>query len=113
MVHIPILKIDVPEPSIQELLPGLVHLLINSCTRVFDMVHDYLRPLTPEQEMDLYSLQVAHLPREFRLARKKVLENNIVDPDKMSEEFEDAGYAYYRSESCCLSLRTSLSNGLH
>lgn len=97
MVHIPILKIDVAEPSIQELLPGIARFVINSCTRVFDFVHDYLQPLSPEEEMDLYSLQVMHLPREFRLARKKVLERNIVDDDKMSEEFEDAGYAYYRS----------------
>jgi hypothetical protein len=96
MVYVPILKIDLPEPSIQELLPGLVHALINTCTRVFDAVHDYLRPLTPDEEMMLYAATIAHLPKEFRQARKRIVERNIADEDKMSEELEDASYAYYR-----------------
>jgi hypothetical protein len=96
MVYVPILKIDLPEPSIQELLPGLVHSLINTCTRVFDAVHDYLRPLTPDEELMLYTATIAHLPKEFRKARKRIVERNIADEDKMSEELEDAAYAYYR-----------------
>lgn len=96
MVYVPILKIDLPEPSVQELLPGLVHLFINSCTRVFDVVLDFLRPLSPEEEVLLYTAAVEHLPKEFRKARKKIAERNIQDEDKMSEELEDAAYAYYR-----------------
>ncbi len=96
MVYVPILKVDLPEPSIQEILPGVVHAFINTCTRVFDLVHDYLRPLSPEQEVILYTAAIEHLPEEFRKARKKIAENNIIDQDKMSEELEDASYAYYR-----------------
>jgi hypothetical protein len=96
MVYVPILKIDLPEPSIQELLPGLVHALINTCTRVFDAVHDYLRPLTPDEEFKLYTATISHLPKEFRKARKRIVEQNIADEDKMSEELQDAAYAYYR-----------------
>ncbi|WIA17608.1 hypothetical protein OEZ85_014421 [Tetradesmus obliquus] len=96
MVYVPILKIDLPEPSIQELLPGLVHAFVNTCTRVFDAVHDYLRPLTPDEEAVLYTATIAHLPKEFRKARKRIVEKNIADEDKMSEELEDASYAYYR-----------------
>ncbi|KAF8058458.1 hypothetical protein HT031_005582 [Scenedesmus sp. PABB004] len=96
MVYVPLLKIDLPEPRIAELLPGAVHAVLGACTRVFDAVHDYLRPLSPEQELELYEAAIAHLPREFRQARKRIVERSIADEDKMSEELEDAAYAYYR-----------------
>lgn len=100
MVYVPILKIDLPEPRLQELLPGLVRAAINTCTRVFDAVNDFLHPLSPEEQLQLYTATISHLPREFRKARKRCVEKNITDPDKMSEELEDAAFAYYRCRGC-------------
>jgi len=96
MVYVPILKIDLPEPSLQELIPGVVHAVLSTCTRVFDVVYDFLNPLTPEHKLILYTTSISHLPKEFRKARKRIVEKNIQDEDKMSEELEDAAYAFYR-----------------
>lgn len=96
MVYVPILKIDLPEPRLQELLPGLVTAVLGACTLAFDAVHDYLRPLTPEANYKLYEEVITHLPREFRKSRKRLVEQGIEDEDKMSEELEMAQYAFYR-----------------
>lgn len=100
MVYVPILKIDLPEPRLQELLPGLVTALLGACTLAFDAVYDLLHPLPPEGEEMLYAATIMHLPKEFRRARKRVVELDIRDEDKVSEELETAGYNFYRC-GCC------------
>lgn len=102
MVHVPFLKVDLPEPRLQEILPGLVHFAVITCTHAFDAVHDFLRPLSTEQKAEVYMKSITHLPREFRLARKKLVENGVEDEDKMSEELEDAAFAFYRCDACAL-----------
>jgi hypothetical protein len=96
MVYVPILKIDLPEPRLQELLPSLVSGVVQGCTLAFDAVHDYLRPLSPPAEQRLYEEVITNLPREFRKARKRIIELDVRDEDKLSEELEDASYAFYR-----------------
>lgn len=36
MVYVPILKIDLPEPRLQELIPGLVTAVLGACTFAYD-----------------------------------------------------------------------------
>lgn len=70
MVYVPILKIDLPEPRLQELIPGLVTAVLGACTLAFDAVYDVLHPLPPEGEEALYAATIMHLPKEFRKARR-------------------------------------------
>jgi hypothetical protein len=72
MVYVPILKIDLPEPRLQELIPGLVTAVLGACTLAFDAVYDVLHPLPPEGEEALYAATIMHLPKEFRKARRCV-----------------------------------------
>lgn len=70
MVYVPILKIDLPEPRLQELIPGFVTAVLGACTLAFDAVYDLLHPLPPEREVVLYTATLSHLPKEFRKARR-------------------------------------------
>lgn len=96
MVHIPILKIDVPDPDITSLIPAAVALAINALTAVHDAVNDFLHPLTPAARAAYEEGRVAALPREIRKARKRIRERRIDDVDKQSSELEEASFAYYR-----------------
>lgn len=96
MVYVPILKIDLPEPRLQQLIPGVVTAFLGACTIAFDAVYGYLHPLPAEGQLMLYEQVIAGLPREFRKARKRIVELDIQDEEKMSEELETASYNYYR-----------------
>jgi hypothetical protein len=72
MVYVPILKIDLPEPRLEELIPGLVTVVVGACTLAFDAVYGFLHPLSPEGEQQIYEATLMNLPREFRKARKCV-----------------------------------------
>lgn len=98
MVYVPILKIDLPEPRLQELLPGLVTAVLGACTLAFDAVYDFLQPLPPEGQDLLYAATITHLPKEFRKARRRIVELDIRDEDKMSEELETAAFNFYRCD---------------
>ncbi|KIY99439.1 hypothetical protein MNEG_8524 [Monoraphidium neglectum] len=96
MVHIPILKIDVPDPDISALLPATVALAINVLTAVHDALSDFLRPLSPDARELYEHARVAALPREIRKARKRIRDRRIEDVDKQSSELEEAGFSFYR-----------------
>lgn len=96
MVYVPFLKIDLPEPRLEDIIPGTVHVFIKALTAIFDFADDLLRPLSPAGQQLYDEARIASLPREIRLARKKIAENKIDDPEKQSEEIEDAAFAYYR-----------------
>ncbi|KAI8471293.1 MAG: hypothetical protein J3K34DRAFT_392967 [Monoraphidium minutum] len=96
MVHIPVLKIDVPDPDISALLPAAITLAVGALTALHDAVSDWLRPLSPEARALYEAGRVAALPREVRAARKRVRERRIDDADKQSSELEEAAFAYYR-----------------
>jgi len=98
MVYVPILKIDLPEPRLQELLPGLVTAVLGACTLAFDAVYDFLQPLPPEGQDLLYAATITHLPKEFRRARRRIVELGIRDEDKVSEELETAAFNFYRCD---------------
>ena len=69
MVHIPVLKIDVPEPRVQELLPALVEGLISALHKLIGAAEGLLHPRTAEQEAARAAAWVARLPPEFQKAR--------------------------------------------
>lgn len=96
MVYVPILKIDLPEPRLQELIPGAVNAILGTCTLAFDAVYDLLHPLPPEGQEALYEAVVTNLPREFRKARHRIVDLDIRDEDKISEELETAAFNFYR-----------------
>jgi hypothetical protein len=78
MVYVPILKIDLPEPRLEELIPGLVTVVVGACTLAFDAVYDFLHPLSPQGEQQMYEATLMSLPREFRKARRYVLSGIVV-----------------------------------
>lgn len=96
MVHIPFLKIDVPDPDISALIPATISLAVNFVAAIHDAIDNFLHPLSPDAR-ELYERKcISALPKEFRKARKRIKERRIVDPDKQSSELEEAGFAYYR-----------------
>jgi hypothetical protein len=96
MVHVPILKIDIPEPRLSDLIPSTIELVINTLTIISDRVDDFINPVPPEHAELFSELAVGAIPKEFRKARKRLIERKEKDEDKISEELEDAAFAYYR-----------------
>ena len=96
MVHVPILKIDIPEPRLTDLIPSTIELIINTLTSIHDRVDDFINPVPPEHAELFSELAVGAIPREFRKARKRLIEKKEKDEAKISEELEDATFAYYR-----------------
>jgi hypothetical protein len=96
MVHIPVLKIDVPDPDISALLPAALGAAIGALTAAYDALTGFLHPLPPGGAALYDAEAVAVLPREIRKARKRIRERRIDDPDKQSSELEEAAFAYYR-----------------
>lgn len=96
MVHIPVLKIDVPDPDISALIPATITLAINALTAIHDAVDDFLHPLSPEAQAVYDQEKISALPREVRKARKRIRERRVQDVDKQSSEIEEAAFAFYR-----------------
>jgi hypothetical protein len=96
MVYVPILKIELPEPSIAELIPATVRFVVNAATAVYDSVDTYLRPMPAEEAAMARAVILGSIPIEYRKARKRLLERGEEDTEKISEELEDAGFAFYR-----------------
>jgi hypothetical protein len=96
MVYVPILKIELPEPSIAELIPATVRFVVNAATAVYDSVDTYLRPVPVEEAAMARAVIMGSIPIEFRRARKRLAERGELDTEKISEELEDAGFAFYR-----------------
>ena len=96
MVHIPILKVDVPDPDIASLLPAAATATLSALTALHDAVAGVLRPLPPAAAALYEGEAVAALPREVRAARKRIRARRIDDEDKQSSELEEAAFAYYR-----------------
>lgn len=104
MVHVPILKIEIPEPRLSTLIPGVVEALVRALTAIYDFADDLIRPLTPEQQAEYDAAVIASLPIEHRIVRKRIVERNVTDMQQISEELEEATHAYYRR-----SIRESLA----
>lgn len=96
MVHVPILKIDIPEPRLQDIIPATIHQIIRALTAIVDKLDDLINPLSPENQEIYQDACIRSLPREFRKARKNIAKRKITDPEKLSEELEDAAFAFYR-----------------
>lgn len=71
MVHVPVLKIDIPEPRLQELVPGAVEFTISSINRLISVADGIVHPLTPEQQLAKQAQWVANLPPEFQKVCKR------------------------------------------
>jgi hypothetical protein len=96
MVHIPVLKIDVPDPDISSLLPAAASVAISALTSLHDAAGAFLHPLPPEAAAAYEEAEVAALPRELRKARKRIAARRIEDVEKQSSELEEAAFAFYR-----------------
>jgi hypothetical protein len=96
MVHIPVLKIDVPDPDISSLLPAAASAAIGALTSLHDAVRTFLHPLPAEAAAAYEEAEIAALPRELRKARKRIAARRIEDVDKQSSELEEAAFAFYR-----------------
>lgn len=96
MVHIPIFGIDVPEPSIAQLVPGSLDVFIMMLSKARHGLQRGLYPLSPKQQVEELKEYVDSFPREFDSVFEKTLSGKIQNDDQLSSEMEDASYAWYR-----------------
>jgi hypothetical protein len=96
MVYIPFLKIDIPEPRLQEVVPNTVSFVIGLLHRALDAAQQALDPDTPEQQDAYDRTMEAVLPRELKNVLAKWDAGTIKDEAKLSSEVEEACYDYYR-----------------
>jgi hypothetical protein len=96
MVHVPILKIDIPEPRLSYIIPGTIDAIVRLLSVVYEVANDFLHPLSPEAQAAYDEAVVRSLPAEHRLLRKRIAERGVADLDQISDELEEATRSYYR-----------------
>jgi hypothetical protein len=96
MVYIPFLKIDIPEPRLQEVVPNTISFVIGLLHRALDAASQTIDPPTPERQQEYDQAVEDALPRELRKVLSKWDAGTIKDEAKLSSEVEDACYDYYR-----------------
>lgn len=96
MVYIPFLKIEIPEPRLQEVVPNTITFVISLLNRVLQTANEVINPMTPE-EQEAYDKAIEDtLPRELKNVLAKYDAGAIKDDAKLSSEVEEACYDYYR-----------------
>lgn len=97
VVRIPFFNVDVPQPTVQKIVPKMMSIVIRACTHAVDGAIAFAHPQPVEVDVLFSHHALRSMPKEMHQVLKKNMNNEEEkNSEELSSEVVDASFAFYR-----------------